>query len=57
MTFKKQLETSIKRSGLNLSEYADELGVSTVTLWRWLNDKCKPRPDAVGYWVNKMKGV
>lgn len=57
MNFKKQLEISLKKSGLNQSGYADKIGVSTVTLWRWLNGKCKPKPDAIEYWINKIKSV
>lgn len=55
--FKKQLEASIKRSRLDNGEYADKLGVSRVTVWRWLNDKHKPKPDAIGYWINKFKEI
>lgn len=57
MTFQKQLETSLKRSHLKHSEYADKIGVSTVTLWRWLNGKCKPKPDAIDYWIRKIKDI
>lgn len=57
MNFKKQLETSLKKSGLNQNEYADKIGVSTVTLWRWLNNKCKPKPDAIEYWNNKIRNI
>lgn len=57
MTFQRQLETSLKKSGLKQSEYAAKIGVSTVTLWRWLNGKCKPKPDAISYWINKIKLV
>lgn len=55
MSFQKQIETSLKKSGLKQSEYAAQIGVSTVTLWRWLNGKCKPKPDAIDYWRVKIK--
>lgn len=57
MTFIKTLENSIKKSGLKHGGYAAKIGVSKVTLWRWLNGKCKPRQDAIDYWFNKIKGL
>lgn len=57
MNFQKQIEISLKKSGLKQSEYAAKICVSTVTLWRWLNGKCKPKPDAIDYWIFKIKDI
>ncbi len=44
-----------KRSGMTLYDFADKIGTSWVTVWRWENQYCMPRPEAIDFWIDKMK--
>lgn len=46
-----------KKSKLTLHEFGSCLGASWVTVWRWENMHNMPKPDAIGYWVDKIKEV
>lgn len=39
---------------LTLKEFAGELGVDWITVWRWENKRAMPKPDAIEHWIEKI---
>jgi transcriptional regulator with XRE-family HTH domain len=46
-----------KESGLSLFDFGSEIGASWITIWRWEHEKCMPKPDAIRFWIDKVKSV
>jgi DNA-binding transcriptional regulator YiaG len=46
-----------KKSDMTLHEFAQEIGTSWITVWRWENEKNKPKPDAIEYWIKQIRKV
>ena len=46
-----------KKSGLSQFDFGSEIGTSWITVWRWEHEKCMPKPDAIEFWINKVKSV
>lgn len=42
------------KAELTLKEFAAELGVDWVTVWRWENKRSMPKPDAIEFWIEKI---
>jgi transcriptional regulator with XRE-family HTH domain len=43
-----------KRSGLSLIKYANLIGTSGVTIWRWEHEICMPLDDALKFWLKRI---
>jgi len=50
---------SSRREELDLTfrEFADELGVNWITVWRWERARNCPKDDAQPYWIEKILSV
>ena len=48
-----------KRKKLDVSQVklAELIGVSWVTIWRWEAGLMQPKPDAIDFWMDKIKGL
>jgi len=55
--FQRFIKGARKAQGMTLRDFADELGVNWVTVWRWEKGRNCPAKDAMGYWVEKVIGI
>lgn len=48
-----------KREALDLTqiEFAKKIGVSWFTVLRWEHGRMMPKPDALRFWVERIKNV
>lgn len=46
-----------KKLGYSREKLAGILGVSFVTVWRWERGTHEPKPDAIDYWVKRIKNL
>jgi len=53
--FAKFVRTRRRKAGLIQSEFADLIGVSLMTVWRWENEENIPAENIIDMWINKIK--
>lgn len=56
-TFTNIVRTERKKTGLTQFEFAQSIGVTWITVWRWENNKNVPDKNIRDMWVEKMKLV
>lgn len=42
---------------MTLHEFGESIGTTWVTVWRWENGYCMPRPEALGFWEDKIRNI
>lgn len=42
---------------MTLKEFAEELDIDWVTVWRWENKRNMPKPDAINHWIEEIIGI
>ncbi len=52
--FKKLVISKREGAGLTQAKFAQKLGVSWITIWRWENGAGKPKDDALQYWIGEI---
>jgi len=55
--FSKLVQRTRQEHELTLRDFAKEIGVNWVTVWRWENGRTCPKKDALAFWVKIIGGI
>lgn len=43
-----------QKKQMTLHEFGEAIETSWVTVWRWENEYCMPKDDALPYWIKQI---